>query len=74
MAQSVVVSCYRGPWKSVIVDRPNDVFVESLMEYGYTEVEATGIGNVICRDEDLVDDEAALAAAMQDLLVSTPPR
>ena len=29
------VSCYRGPWNDVIWDRPNSVFVDSLVAVGY---------------------------------------
>lgn len=33
--QQVIVSCYRGPWNDVIWDRPNAVFIDSLVAVGY---------------------------------------
>ena len=32
----VTVSCYRGPWDDVIWDRPNPVFVDSLVSASYS--------------------------------------
>jgi len=60
-AQQVTVSCYRGPTNSVIWDKPNGVFVESLIAIGMTAEEALAIGTVVCRDERIIDNHAAMA-------------
>lgn len=62
---TITVSCYRGPWKEVIIDRPNAVFIDSLVNAGYTYERAHAIGERVCRDEALVDNPGALAATMR---------
>ncbi len=61
----IVVSCYRGPWKEVIWDRPNPVFIDSLVSVGYDFSTATSIAERICRDQGLVGNSAALKANME---------
>lgn len=61
----IVVSCYRGPWKEVIWDRPNAVFVDTLVSVGYDFPTATAIATRVCRDQDLVGQPGALKANME---------
>lgn len=68
----VTVSCYRGPFKDVIWDRPEAVFIESLVSVGYDYTNALAIGNRICRDSALVDDNAALKLAMETIITDAP--
>lgn len=56
-ATPVTVSCYRGPWKEVIWDRPNPVFLDSLVAVGYDLQTAQSIGERVCRDPNGVDDK-----------------
>lgn len=62
--QKIIVSCYRGPWKDVIWDRPNAVFIDSLVAIGYDFPTAQAIGTRVCRDDALVGDPEALKATM----------
>jgi hypothetical protein len=62
--QKIIVSCYRGPWKDVIWDRPNAVFIDSLVKIGYDFPTAQAIGSRVCRDEALVGNPEALKATM----------
>jgi hypothetical protein len=64
----IVVSCYRGPWKEVIWDRPNAVFIDSLVDVGYDYSTAAAIGERICRDQNLVGNPGALRASMQNIV------
>jgi hypothetical protein len=64
---TITVSCYRGPWKEVIIDRPNAVFIDSLVQAGYSYERAHAIGERVCRDEALVDNPGALAATMRQI-------
>lgn len=70
----VTVSCFRGPWEEVIWDRPNAIFIDSLVALGYSYTEANGIGERVCRDEATVDNEAAARAVMMRILADNPPR
>lgn len=67
----VTVSCYRGPFKKVIWDRPNAIFTDSLVAVGYSEAYALGIGNRICRDPALVDDTVGMKSAMEAIIAAT---
>ena len=60
----ITVSCFRGPWQEVIWDRPNAVFVDSLVAIGYTFERAHAIAERICRDEALVGNPEALRTTM----------
>ena len=66
----IVVSCYRGPWKEVIWDRPNAVFIDSLVNVGYDYSTAAAIGERICRDKNLVGNPGALGASMANIVRS----
>lgn len=63
----IVVSCFRGPWKEVIWDRPNAVFIDTLVSVGYDFSTAQAIGERVCRDDRLVGDPAALKATMEKI-------
>lgn len=68
----VVVSCFRGPWKSVIWDHPNEDFIESLMANGFSYSRAVEIGERVCRDAYLVDHSELMVARTQELIEATP--
>ena len=61
----IVVSCWRGPWREVIWDRPNGVFVDSLISVGYDYASAHAIAQRVCRDKTLVNNPGALKATME---------
>lgn len=63
----IVVSCYRGPWQQVIWDRPNAVFIDSLVNVGYSYPTASAIAERICRDQNLVGNPGALSASMRNI-------
>ena len=60
----IVVSCFRGPWRDVIWDRPNAVFVDSLVEVGYDFPTAHAIAERVCRDDALVGNSDAMRSTM----------
>ncbi|WP_323765592.1 hypothetical protein [Marinovum sp.] len=60
----IVVSCFRGPWNEVIWDRPNAVFVDSLVSVGYEYPTAHAIAERVCRDKALVGNPEGLKATM----------
>lgn len=62
---TITVSCFRGPWREVIIDRPNAVFVDSLVDVGYTYERAHAIATRICRDEELVGNPDAMREEMR---------
>lgn len=68
----VVVSCYRGPWRRTIWDRPEPVFVDSLVGVGYDYGSAEAIGERVCRDEALVGDAEALRAEVERIMAASP--
>lgn len=72
-AATITISCYRGPWRDVIWDRPNAVFLDGLTRIGYSRQEALVIGQRICRDEYGLDDPEYLKSAMRRILAETPP-
>lgn len=72
-AQSVVVSCYRGPTTGIIWDHPLPIFVDSLVAVGYPIDVATSIAERICRDPELVDNPALAAARTKEFLNRIPP-
>lgn len=65
------ISCYRGPWKEVIWDRPNPVFVDSLVNAGYGYATATAIAERICRDPALVGRPGSMSRALRAILSGT---
>ncbi|MFD0978960.1 MULTISPECIES: hypothetical protein [Tropicimonas] len=68
------VSCYRGPLKTVAWDRPNAVFIEDLVQLGYSFQEAHAIGERVCRDEYGVGNGDHKIATLMKLLKENPPR
>lgn len=62
------ISCYRGPWKEVIWDRPNPVFIDSLVSAGYGYPEATAIAERICRDPALVQNPGSMSRKIREIL------
>jgi len=70
---SIVISCYRGPWKTVAWDRPNAVFIDTLMNFGYNSTQAHTIGERVCRDEYGVDDIGHMVATLNRLMAEQPP-
>ena len=68
----ITVSCFRGPWKEVIWDRANPVFIDSLIHAGYDFPTAHAIGDRICRDQAGVDDPDYLKAEMVKVLHEAP--
>lgn len=70
----VNISCYRGWLDTVAWDRPNSVFVEDLVQLGYTRSKATVIGEQICRDEYGVRNPQHQIAQLRQILRDDPPR
>lgn len=70
----VTVSCFRGPWTEVIWDRPNPVFIDSLVNVGYTFPEAHAIGERVCRDASTVDRPDRAVQVMHQIIAQNPPR
>lgn len=68
-----IISCYRGPFEAVAWDKPNAIFVDELVEYGYSPAQAMAIGRRICRDEYGVGDEDYLRSTLLRILSETPP-
>lgn len=68
-----IISCYRGPLKVVYWDRPTAIFIDELVEYGYTPNQATAIGDRVCGDEYGVDDPEWMKAQLRKLIDQTPP-
>ena len=69
------VSCYRGPLRNTVAwDRPNAVFVEDLIQLGYTYPEAHAIGERVCRDEYGVVNSEHKIATLMSILKESPPR
>lgn len=70
----VTVSCFRGPWQEVIWDRPNPVFIDSLVNVGYSFPEAHAIGERVCRDASTVDRPDRAVQVMHQIIAQNPPR
>lgn len=70
---TITVSCFRGPFTEVIWDRPNPVFIDSLVRAGYTFPEAHAIGERVCRDPSTVDRPDAAVQVMYNIIAQTPP-
>lgn len=70
--RTIVVSCYRGPWKEVIWDRPNAVFFDSLVAVGYSQPDAHAIAERICRDQDLVGNLQNMRAEVIRVIRAAP--
>lgn len=70
---TVTVSCFRGPWQDVIWDRPEPVFVDSLVNAGYTYPESFAIAERVCRDSTGVGNPENLRATMLGIIANEPP-
>ncbi|MEO9575481.1 MAG: hypothetical protein ABJ263_08395 [Tateyamaria sp.] len=68
-----IISCFRGPWKVVHWDRPAAIFIDELVEYGYTQTQALAIGERICREEYGVDRPEWMEAQLRRIVAETPP-
>ncbi len=71
---TVVASCYRGPLHETLWDRPEGVFLDSLVGAGYDYLTAQAIADRICKDESLVDDPEVLRAALARIMAASPAR
>ncbi|KUF11112.1 hypothetical protein [Pseudoponticoccus marisrubri] len=71
-AGEVHISCFRGPWKEVIWDRPNPEFIDSLVNQGYSLTTATDLAHRICRDPGLVNNRGALRSETVRIINRTP--
>lgn len=69
---TIYVSCFRGPWKEVIWDRPNAKFVDSLVNLGYDYPTSHAIAERVCRDDDLVFNKDGLKAEMKRIYAESP--
>jgi hypothetical protein len=71
-ANTITVSCFRGPLPVVAWDRPNPVFIDSLVRAGYSYETAAAMATRICTDESLVGNPNGLRVEMERLLRSEP--
>ncbi len=69
----ITISCFRGPTRDVIWDRPNAVFVQDLVRTGYSFSQAHAIGERICRDEYGVSQPEYLKTTLLNIMAETPP-
>lgn len=69
---TVVASCYRGPWRETLWDRPGGVFLDSVVGVGCDYLTAQAIGDRISKDESLVGDPEALSAEVVRVLAASP--
>ncbi|WP_425052280.1 hypothetical protein [Psychromarinibacter sp. S121] len=65
---TITVSCFRGPWKEVIWDRPNPEFIDSLVAAGYDYPTAHAMAERVCRDRSGVGNSAALRETARSVL------
>ena len=70
---AITISCYRGLSSKVIWDRPNAVFVEDLVHFGYTYPQAHAIAERVCRDEYGVSRPDYMRTSLLQIMSSTPP-
>ncbi|MEM9248948.1 MAG: hypothetical protein AAGB05_09660 [Pseudomonadota bacterium] len=68
------ISCYRGALKTVAWDRANSVFIEDLIQLGYSYEKATVIAEHICRDEYGVRNPPHQIEQLREILRTDPPR
>ncbi|MBT0957919.1 hypothetical protein IV417_11000 [Alphaproteobacteria bacterium KMM 3653] len=72
-AQPIHASCYRGPLKAMIWDRPDGTFVEDLISFGYDPANAQAIATMLCRDQTLVGNPGRFRAALLFEIKRNPP-
>lgn len=70
---AITISCFRGPSSNVIWDRPNAVFVEDLVHFGYSYPQAHAIAERVCRDEYGVSQPEYLRTSLLQIMSATPP-
>ena len=68
------ISCYRGALPTVAWDRANAVFIQDLMQVGYSYEKATVIAEHICRDEFGVRNAEHQVMRLKEVLRADPPR
>lgn len=68
----IIVSCFRGPWKDVIWDRPNSNFIDSLIKIGYDYPTSHAIAERVCRDDWLVDNKEGMKKEMIRIYRESP--
>lgn len=73
-ANKITISCYRGPMRTVAWDRPNAVFIDDLVQLGYSREMAHVIGERVCRDEYGVRNPPHQIQSLNRILAQTPPR
>ncbi|KNG94332.1 hypothetical protein [Pseudaestuariivita atlantica] len=64
----VQIICWRGPLKKVWVDKPKDMFINSLVDAGLDRTTATGVAFQVCRNPALVNNPAGLKAETMRLI------
>ncbi len=69
---TIYVSCFRGPWREVIWDRPNAKFIDSLVDVGYDYPTAHAIAERVCRDDALVGNPEGLKSEMIRIFRESP--
>ena len=69
---TIVVSCFRGPWRNVIWDRPNAVFYDSLIAAGYSPATANALGIRVCRDQSLVGNLENNISEVRRIVLTSP--
>lgn len=70
---TITISCFRGPFSEVIWDHANPVFVDSLVNIGYTFPEAQAIAERVCRDVATVDRPDVAIDVMYRIIAENPP-
>ena len=72
---TINISCYRGALRSTVAwDRPNAVFVEDLVAYGYSWEQAHSIGMRLCRDEWGIGNAQHKIDSLKKIMRDTPVR
>ncbi|RVT85770.1 hypothetical protein DXV76_08475 [Rhodobacteraceae bacterium CCMM004] len=68
----ITVSCFRGPWREVIWDRPNPVFIDDLVGYGMDYPTAHAVAERVCRDKSMVGNLARMEAEIKRAIEAAP--
>ncbi|MEM1428752.1 MAG: hypothetical protein AAGG09_04770 [Pseudomonadota bacterium] len=70
---TINISCYRGWMDAVAWDRANSVFINDLLQLGYSYEKATVIAEHICRDEYGVRNPDHQRKQLREVLRTNPP-
>ncbi len=70
---TITISCFRGPFSDVIWDHPNGIFIDDLVNIGYTFPEAHAIAERVCRDAATVDRPDVAIDVMYRIIAENPP-